>query len=60
MKKNIKFLTYCLDKKIKNLVVQEIKFPQKFLKCLDRKIKLPRKKCFKPTEKLNSRGNFYL
>ena len=45
MAKKIKFLTYCLDKKIKNLVVHEIKFPRKFLKGSDRKIKelcLPR------------------
>ena len=27
VKKNIKFWTYCLDKKIKNSVVREIKFP---------------------------------
>ena len=43
MKKNIKFLTYCLDKNIKNLVVRKIKFPQKFFKCLDQEIKFPQK-----------------
>ena len=43
MKKKNKFLTYCLDKKIKNLVVRETKFPRKFLKCSDREIKFPRK-----------------
>ena len=44
--KKIKFLTYCLDKTMKNLVVQEIKLPRKFLKCPDREIKFRRKKCF--------------
>ena len=29
--KKIKFLTYCLDKTIKNLIVCEIEFPRKFL-----------------------------
>ena len=29
--KKIKFLTYCLDKIIKNLIVCEIEFPRKFL-----------------------------
>ena len=57
---NNKFLTYCLDKNMKNLVVHEIKFLRTFLKCLDqeikfpqkltnfatREIKFPRKKCF--------------
>ena len=42
-KNQIKFLIYCLDKKIKNLVVHEIKFLRKFLKCPDREIKFPRK-----------------
>ena len=28
---------------MKNLVVREIKFPRKFLKCPDREIKFPRK-----------------
>ena len=40
-KKKIKFLTYCLYKKLKNLVVSEIKFPRKFLRCPDREIKFP-------------------
>ena len=44
--KKIKFLTYCLDKTIKNLVVGEIKVPRKFLQCPDREIKFPRRKCF--------------
>ena len=43
MKKKIKFLTYCLDKNIKNLVVRKIKFVQKFLKCLDQEIKFSQK-----------------
>ena len=44
MKKKIKFLICCLDRKIKkNLVIHETKFPQKSLKCPDREIKLPRK-----------------
>ena len=43
MKKTFKFLTYCLDKKIKNLVVREIEFPQKILKCPDREIKFLQK-----------------
>ena len=45
-KKKIKFLTDCLDKKINNLVVCEIKFPRKLLKYPDREIKFPRIKCF--------------
>ena len=71
--KKIKFLICCLDRKIKNLVIHETKFPQKSLKCPDREIKLPRKlanfatreikfprkKSFKPTAKLNSRENFF-
>ena len=43
-KKNEKksnFFTYCLDRK--NLVVREIEFLQKILKCLDREIKFPQK-----------------
>ena len=42
-KKNNNFLTYCLDKKKKELVLREIKFPRKFLKCPDREIKFKRK-----------------
>ena len=36
-------MTYCLDKKLKNFVVREIKFPWKFFKCSERKIKFPQK-----------------
>ena len=42
-KKKKKKLSYCLDKKLKNLVVQEIKFLQKFLKCPDHNSKFPQK-----------------
>ena len=44
--KKIKFLTYCLDRKIKNLVVREIKFPRKLANFPTCEIKLPRKKFF--------------